>query len=121
MSTYYYLRATEAREAVPLGKKVNNSLGYEGPVVWISGSRYRLPEKYLSILLKRFRDCHGADNTVFCGDYELFDSGELIPEEEDVFIIGGDRDKDPPIEKYLPEITDPHVMAEIAADQGLKI
>jgi hypothetical protein len=121
MAIYYYLSATNAQQAIPLGRSTPNSLGYEGPVVWICGNRYRLPDKYLSLLIERFRKRHRTSETVIYADYELFDSEKVVAQEDDILVVGGDRDTDPPLEEYLPEIKQPDVIAELVKDKKFLI
>ena len=122
MSIDYYLYAKSSREVIPMGNKNgSNGIGYQGPLLWIAQDRYWLPEKYLSLIVKRFNEQQANDEVLICSDYELFDTDKYVPEEETIFIVGGDRDCDPSLEKYLPEIKQPNVIAEIMADDNLKI
>jgi hypothetical protein len=82
---------------------------------------YRLPEKYLQLLIDRFTDAHKGQ-VIFIEDHALFDSEKYLSGEDDHIIeVGGECDHDLPLTKYLPELDDPLIQAEIKAHPGLMI
>jgi hypothetical protein len=122
MSIYYYLFSSNNRECINLGKKGRrNDYEYDGPSVILSGKTYLLPAQYLELMKQRFIEKNGKNNIVICPDYDLFDTEEYLKDDEEFYEVGGERDFDLPITKYLPEIEDLNVRLEIEKREDLKL
>jgi hypothetical protein len=114
MSVSYYLFSKASKEYISLGSRGRRSdYEYEGPVIWMGPLRSRLPRHLLQTLIDRFREAHGTDDVVVCSSEELFDSTDYLTEDEMGIEVGGERDGDLPLTKYLPELDDPGVREEI--------
>jgi hypothetical protein len=117
MSTYSYLYAPEAKEAICLYKSIpSRKPPFEGVIVYIP-DRYWLPPKYLQLLIDRFSSAHHG-KVMFIEDHALW---KLLGEDDQLITIGGDSDRDLPLTTYLPEVRDPQVQAEIKASPELMI
>lgn len=113
MGIYYFYFGRDTKECLSLGKKVTvRSPEFEGPGVILSGQRYLLPEKYLQLVIERFR-ANNPSGALLLPDYELLDSTDYIPEDELAVVVGGDNIGDPPLTKYFPELQQYSVRDEI--------
>jgi hypothetical protein len=122
MGIYYYLFAPESKECIELGKKGKRpDYDYEGPSIYVDKHSFLLPARYLDLLISRFTQKHGGEGKViYLPDYEL-DSSDYLADGEDVSVVGGDRDFDIPVNKYLPEISNVEVQREIVSRRDLCI
>lgn len=122
MSVSNYLFSKTSKEYVLLGRKGRRpDSEYEGPIVWLGALRSRLPAYLLQRLIDRFRAAHGADDVLVCSSDELFDSTDYLAEDEIGTEIGGERDGDLPLTRYLPELDEPGVQDEIRANADLHL
>jgi hypothetical protein len=122
MSIYYYLFSSKSKECINLGKKGRrNDYEYDGPSVFLDGKTYLLPAQYLELIRQRFIEKNDKDSVVVCPDYDLFDTDMYLKCDEECQEIGGDRDFDLPITRYLPEIEDKSVKIEIMSREDLKL
>jgi hypothetical protein len=122
MGVYYYLFSPEAKECVDLGKKGKRlDYEYQGPSVYVDKHSFFLPANYLELLISRFTQEHGGkDKVIYLPDYEL-ESSNYLDDNEDVSVVGGDRDFDIPVNKYLPEIDNVEIQQEITSRSDLRI
>lgn len=119
MGIYYYLFSKSRAAGICLGKRGKRSDSeFDGPVVFIDGARYLLPEDMLQLLVDRFKANNGADDVVVVPDFELFDGVDLLPSDADYTDVGGDVG--PPLSTYLPEIEMPEGRAAIVR-AGLRL
>jgi hypothetical protein len=117
-----YIFSPSSKEYVHLGHKgVRDDCEYEGPIVWIGEIRTWLPCHLLKLLLDRFREAHGSNDIMICTSDDLFESGKHLSDDDPGTEIGGDRDFDVPLTKYLPELRESHVIEEILTRTELRL
>jgi hypothetical protein len=122
MSICYYLFAINSKKCLDLGRKgKREDSEYDGPVIFLPEGKYYLPFEYLELLIERFTEENGSDNIICLPDYELFDEYEYIKENDNYDIIGGDREFDTPIKKYLPELSNLEFQKKIQSRKDLRI
>ncbi len=122
MSIYYYLFSVDNKECLTLGcKGTRLDSEYEGPIYWLEGQRYYLPERLLKLLIERFYKKNGSDKVHLLREDELYDSGEYLDVDDVCIQVGSDEDDAPPLSKYLPELNDEIIQKEIKEEQGNKV
>jgi hypothetical protein len=107
MSTYHYLIALGGAEYVELGKKKADG-SFDGPSCIVRGGLYFLPKDLLGVLVNNFKSAHVGE------DVRIVDESEFDRCVGDNFIaVGGDRDIDIDIWKYLPRTqeVEEHIVA----------
>jgi len=114
MSITYCLFDKQTRRCINFGRKVDTPFGYQGPTVYISGQRARLPDDLLVLLKQRFIEAHGDKNVAFIADWELFDSGDYLQPDEETVQVGGDEDNAIPLSLYLHELKQPDALHKAA-------
>jgi len=116
MGISYYLLSSMNRIALPLGKRDHaRSDVYDGPVVWINSERRYLPPDHLILLQNRFKQKH--DDAQVVADYELYNIAGVVGDcDDEIVILGGDRDWDLPLTTYFPELATHEIRAEILSN-----
>lgn len=122
MSTYYYMFSRKTKECICLGRKINGeNRKYTGPVIWVDAKRFYLPGWLLSLLMERFQSQHEDGDVFLLSEDDLYASGEYLGEDDVCILVGGDEDDSPPLQKYLPELMNDEVRANIIKCGDLKI